>query len=388
MINTDLSSWLRPSPPKSLPKLRRYLRTLTPKLMYAQQRASHTVPITNGLRLIEQILSSDPVVTMTYDSDPWRALGDNIDSVIRSLGRFLDPEQSGVLNRHMFISPHHKCLELVFPTQRQDPYGTLPYEKTFTDKWKRVRPLRLLETDAPDLTFEFSQGYIFYRTQAPTLAVFGLDIFSLVIKYLVYRTSLPKDADFDYAIRHYIHDEVLLPCFLTDPLSLWLRNQYQQVASRNGTEHILEDGYYRTVTGNTLGSEYNPAMDDVLMLLNQLSERSVSVSSVLSSLWLDADGTVSIRDYITDLFANYSPPYQQQYMWLSGMAYLGWIEWFISLSQRQKDVPDALTVKHRLQRDVALWINAQPWQHVNDLYCRDYLRQRIERIMLYLDSSD
>ena len=388
MFDRDIASWLAPATPRSMPMLDRYLRSLSSKVVYAKQRSSHTIPLTNGLRLLSQILVSDPVTTMTYDDDPWRALGDNIDSVVRSLGRVLDPEQSGVINRHLFISPQNKCTELAFPTQREDPYGSLPMDITYTDAWKLVRPLRILENDAPDLSFEYDSGYLYYRTSSPHLVVFGIDIFAFIIKYLVYRTSLPHDVDIEYATRHYIHDEVILPCFSTDSVSLWLRNQYLQISNTNTILSSDQDGYYFGVTGNSLGSEYKPAMNDVKTLIDQLSNKTVSVRTVLSSLWLNPQGTISCRDYITDIFTNCSPPYQQQYQWMTGLAYLGWIDWFIALAYRQKNVPDVLSVKHKLKRDVTLWTYSQPWQHVNDMSCRDYIRNRVDRLLLYLDSPD
>lgn len=388
MFNLDLSNWLRVSPPKKLPRLDRYLQTIQPKVIYGLQRALHVIPQSNGLRLLTRILLSDPVTTLTYDSDPWRAMGETSDSVIRSLSRVLDPEQSTIINRHLFVSPQNKCAELVFPIQRLDPYGSLPFGNIYNAEWKAVRPLRVIESDAETLTFDFNQGYLYYRIGGPTLIVFALDMFTLILKYLVYKKSLPPHTSYEEAVNRYIHDEVLLPCFSTDPIALWLRNQYRLVSDHNYSPIMQQDGFHGAVTGNTLGSEYVPAIQDVTMLMSQLKEHTVSVSTVLSSLWTDPFCKVSCRDLIAEFFTQYTPPQMQQYQWITGTAYLGWIEWFISLSRLLGPVPETISVKHRMLRDITLWMYSQPWQHINDVYYKDLLRQRADRIMMYLDSVD
>jgi hypothetical protein len=124
-----------------------------------------------------------------------------------------------------------KTNELIIPVSyHRDPfmyYPTMPSEEY---KWEQVRPLRLVYHDSPELVLDLiGSPKLRFKKYQPSIAVFTLNMTSLVLKYLWYNERCKRESIVP-DVKEFIRDDVFAFLF-KDLRDVWVLNLLDHIFS-------------------------------------------------------------------------------------------------------------------------------------------------------------
>ena len=385
-IGSRFIEYLKPSPPRHMSRVVQLTNYLGSKIEEGTRRASFTNPDTNGVRLLRQILEICDLDTLLALSVKPGRLGEYLLSMTYELEKVIDVRIGKNTSQSLFINGKTRCYELVTPSRRKNPLSEIPLGSKYdSGDWDKIRPLRIWDMGVSNLTFRFNDGRLDYNHHCPSYAIYSLDCFALVAKFIAYYKSQTKNIDLDSVMVNYIYSEIIVPSLLSDSVSIWLRNIYrQQFLSDTKLE-----SHNSTLWDNTnivaLGTEFNNAMYDINHLKVDLRKEVITYSEVLSSLPLTGDGQHFIS-YYKELYNTTQLSDQQPYIWVEFIKNVSWFEFVLLVSSFSPSIPNVTSFQRDLIREVRFAIMMKPWNEVRaSIPLKNVILHRLEGMYAYLN---
>lgn len=378
--------YLKPVPPRHMARLNLFMGFLNNKVNDGIMRASHLTPNGNGSRLLTEIIKLADLDTLLIKDDPYKRTGPGLIPIIKDLEKPIDVRIGKHTMHSLFIKSKTPCFELITPSRRNNPLGDIPWDMPYDHpSWKDVRPLRISDMGTADLKFNVHTDYLTYAKHGPTHAVYSLDCFALVSKFIAYYKYQKSVTNLDQCILGFIHNDVVIPTLLNDSLSIWLRNTYKQQLLSSSPLESHTSTIWDNITIDTIGSDFTGAMVDIQNLKRDLKNQSISAQTVLNSLLLSSDKK-SFSSYYTELYETTRTPDQQPFVWVDCLKNVSWWEFIVMITSYVPDLPDSIALQRGVLRDVRLWIMLKPWQQVHgSIPFKTMVRNRLEGLYTYLN---
>jgi hypothetical protein len=170
-----------------------------------------------------------------------------------------------------------------------------------------------------------------------------------------------------------------------DSTSIWLRNAFKEQLIVNSPLESRTSTIWDNITTDSIGSDFTGAMRDVTRLKDELRNQSITPQTFLSSLLMTED-YVSFSRYFTELTKTASVPNQQPYVWVDGIKNIAWWEFIILATSLSQTLPDVISFKRDILRDIRLWIMLKPWQEIHgSIPLKTMVRNRLEGLRDYLE---
>jgi hypothetical protein len=381
MISVNFTKYLKPVPSRYLPRVNLFVDYLGLKIKDGISRASYTSVNSYGARLLIEITKTVDLSEVLSMKDP----SDYLLSITKDLEKFIDVRTGKHTTKSLFVNTKQNCFELITPSRRRNPLQEIPLEKDYNHpEWSKIRPLRIIDMSACDLTYKVYNGRLDYYSRGPTYVVYSLDCFALVVKFLSYYKSTKHTNDLDQLLLDFLHNEIIVPTLLSDSVALWLRNVYKQQLITSSRLESSTATIWDNVNIDTLGTDFSGAMVDIQHLKNDLRNENISTLTVLSSLIMSPDGS-SFTDYYLDICETSMLPDQQPYVWVECLKHLAWAEFILLVSSYTPSLPDSVSFKKNLLRDIRFWLMMKPYQMIaGSIPYRNIIRAKLEGMYDYL----
>lgn len=385
MVGNRFFSYLKPQPPRHLTRVNLFLDFLGRRIQDGTTRASYITPNGYGSRLLMDIIKTADLDTLLLSGDPLHKTGEGLLAIVRDLEKVVDVRVGKSTPRQLFIGSKRPCYELIAPSRRANPLWEIPYTKPYTHPdWVNVRPLRIVEMGPCDLTFRVFNDRLDYSRQGPPHALYTIDCFALVTKFIAYYRAQPQVLNLDQAILDYLHGDVIIPTLLNDSVALWMRNIYQQQLMTASPLESHNATFWDTMMVDTLGSDFTGAMVDVQHLKTDLENQSITDLVALSSLLITPDRQ-SVTEYYNQLHLTTQIPDQQPWVWFDCLKNLGWWTFILTTMSYGTSLSDSISFQRSLARDVRLWTMMRPWQEIpSSVPYKNAVRARLEALYDYL----
>jgi hypothetical protein len=387
MIGDRIVRHLRTVSPRTLPRLNLFVNFLGRKINDGSNRASYSTPNGYGSRLLMEIIKLADLSTLLLPGDPYDRIGEQLLSITRDLEKPIDVRAGKHTTRSLFIQSKSNCFEIMTLSRRKDPLNEIPFDLPYDRvEWQSVKPLRICDMGTTDLKFQVYNDLLVYQNQGPTHAVYSLDCFALVSKFIAYYKSKKYVPNLDQCILDFLHTDVIVPALLNDSVAIWLRNIYrQQLLSASPLESHTAT-MWDTVNIDSIGTDFTGAMVDIQMLRDMLKNQNISHQTAMSSLILNYKGD-SFTQYYKDLFETTRTPNELPYLWVECLKNINWWEFILMVASFVPDYPDVSTLRNDALRDVRLWLMAKPWHEIHSsIPYRIMIKSRVEGLYTYLNS--
>jgi hypothetical protein len=364
---------------RSLPHLSAYIDTLTVRRAIITDRYTNAVGYESNLVvLLRKILADADIPSLLRKESDLACYLDDLIDTTQDLNSIFDAVTTGLSFTNMAIqrNPAH-TEEFFIPVQCQDPTRTLPFDAGW-EAWQTVKPIRMVDVDSLELTFQTYQDQIVFTTNYPSRAVFTIDVVALVLQYVNFLRVNPPIIDEP----EYIHRYVLIFLF-QDLQDLWLGNIYDAVIKKptqrgsytkldlNG---LLGEQYYGYV-----GSELPAALRDLQSLVEACRNGAVTPATLVKSLRLSSG---DLPSFLQTLLATTSTNQRRQNQWCEYLRDMRWLSILYDAYQLQPDFIATRNLHTALKRDVPLAINTQFWKHCHSAKTRHFIEHDIHERLL------
>jgi hypothetical protein len=388
MIGDRLVRHIKTVPPRTLPRLNLFVNFMGRKIDDGSNRASYITPNGYGSRLLVQIIKLADLDSLLLPGDPYDRIGEELLSIVRDLEKPIDVRVGKHTTKSLFIQSKSNCFELMTASRRKDPLNEIPFDRPYDHPdWRDIRPFRICDMGTTDLRFQVYNDVLMYQKQGPTHAIYALDCFALVSKFIAYYKAQSYVPNRDQCILDFVHNDVIVPTLLNDSVAIWLRNIYrQQLLSASPLESHTAT-MWDAVNIDTLGTDFTGAMVDIQYLRDTLKNQNISNQTAMSSLVLSTQGE-SFAEYYKTLYSTTTTPNEQPYVWVDCLKNLSWWESILMLASFVPDYPDVISMKRDAIRDVRFWLMSRPWQEIHSsIPYRNMIRSRLEGLYEYLKTQ-
>ncbi len=364
MFFQSMSYYLKSCPPKIYPKLSHYIDYLT--IQRNQAIAQHPLSgyETSGIELLEKVLADADIQTIRTVTDPFDQYENMISPIIGDLNQIFDPSYKGSIGFGSFVhNVKGQCSEYLIPSAPADPYAIYPIGSNW-DVWSTYRPLRMLNIDSHELSFQSYLDAITYKIDPPRFAVFSLDCAALIMQYISYlEATVEQDR---LSLPDYLHRFIVYPCLINDALSIWLINQYGQMIRDpdQDTDITKVDFAWVTATNARIGSSYSGALSDVRSLVSLVAKGNVTPPCALSSLIM-LDSTSVLSTYL-DIVKSVTVPSLRQYTWAEYLRDELYLFLILDIARLYPSLPQFSKMITYLKRDVALLTTSRFWNTIHN----------------------
>jgi len=378
--------YLKPVAPRNLPKLNLFLDYLAYKTEDSKMRAAHITPNGYGSRLLVAIIKlADLDVILKFDHPS--KLVNHLSFILKDLEKLIDVRTGKHTTHNLFIKSRQPCFELISPSRRQIPLLEIPFSNSYAEsQWTEISPLRVNDMCSCDLKFSVHTDYFHFNNRGPTHVLYSLDCMALVAKFVAYYKYTQSNKDLEQTLLDFVHNEIIVPSLLRDTVAVWMRNSVKQQFITDSPLSSYTSTVGDNITTDTVGSDFNGAMLDLVKLKEDLINQSITAQTALSSVLLTSD-KLSFSKYFIDLNLTTSVPKQQPYIWVECLKNIAWWEFIITMTSHTPSHPDAVSLQRDVLRDIRLWCMLKPWQEIHSsIPLKTMVRNRLEGMLTYLSS--
>jgi hypothetical protein len=386
MIGDRFIRFLKPQPPRYLPRLHNFIRFQARKMSDGQMRSAYITPNSPGCRLLMEIIKlADVSVLLDRAKEDLSSLKSLV-PLTKDLEKPIDARIGRTTPSSLFIQSRTPCFELMTASRRTNPLIDIPWGKAYGHPdWATIRPFRIVDMGATELHYQVYTEQLIFTRLGPTHAVYALDCVALVASCVTYLCSLSTIPDLDQAILDFLHTDIIVPTLLHDSASLWLRSTYKQQFLSSSPLESRTTTMWDAVNIDSLGTDYTGGMMDVAHLRHDLLRQSIHPLSVLSSLPLTPDGQ-SVSDYYTQLWSTTDLSVDHAYVWIACLKNIAWWEFVLTITSFSPSYPDVQAFHRAITRDVRFWVMMRPWQNVHSsLPYRKIIQTKLEGLLDYLN---
>ena len=340
------------TPGRVLVKLKNYIDTLNTKRELMNSRYSNEQGYeSNAVRLLRKILADADINILLRKNNDLDSYADILQYTVQDLNNIFDTNATGLMYKDVFVrKTPTSCEEIIIPVSTDDPFRLLPFNKGWS-AWKYVKPVRLVDINSNELTFNTYQDQIVFKSDYPSRAIFTIDVVALVLQYVNYVKTFNENI----SVPVYIHQHVLTS-ILEDLENMWLRNRYLTMLdtahdklSRIDINTLMTDSMYGSV-----GLELPQAMEELHGMLRSAINGSITPLVVLSSLLMS---TTNIPKYLSSLLANTIIPELRQYTWVEYLRDATWLDLLMKVYGLNPNFLQSKNFSIALNRDIPIYLS-------------------------------
>jgi hypothetical protein len=356
MLFRNIENYLGFVPGRVLPKLNEYIKTLNTKRLLLEERYTASYGNeSNCIKLLHYLLASDIMGDLLKKSSDIDRYFDVIQPSEDDISNIFDATSSGKIYQNMFIKKSAiTCEEYLLPVKTLNPLQYFPMDKGWSH-WKKVRPVRLVDINSHELTFNTVGDQVYFKKDHPTYAIITIDTGALLLQYTNF--LLEKDINHDdVSLPTYIHQHVTIS-LVEDLQNLWLRNQYLKIIDAPYYSTVREtdvNKYITDVMYGHIGSEYTQSMIDIYSLIKQCKDGTMTPEMLIGSLQTSRG---SVTWYLYDMVNHCSLPDLRQYMWMVYLRDIRWIELISKVYKLNRDYIGTRNLMNTLKREIPIIAN-------------------------------
>lgn len=376
MLFRSLSTYIQNSTQiRVLPHLNNYINTLNIRRGIITERYTNTVGYeSNFIVLLRKILADANIQKLIKKSSDLDIYLDDLSYTHNDLDSIFDPVTTGLTFSDMLIAKHPgpKTEEFLIPVQCTDPFKSLPFDQGW-NAWRSIKPIRLVDIDSLELTFNTYQDQIIFKKDYPTRAVITIDTTALVLQYINF---LKSDTSGIFQ-PEYLHRYVLI-YLLEDLQDIWLGNIYNKLVTdsdidKNNNININEmmgDHYYGYV-----GTEFPTAVKELISYIKSVKNGTILASVFIKSL---ATSDTDVVSYLKNLLDTTSIDDRRQDQWMEYLRDIRWLTLFYNVFQLQPNFVETKNLKTSLRRDIPILFSMRIWSNVKDDKLSSFIKADLE----------
>lgn len=292
----------------------------------------------------------------------------------KDLNQLFDSTMNGTKYSRMLIAPHSgKTSEYFIPVECEDVFSQLPLDQSWNN-WSQVRPIRIVDVDTDELSFNTYLDLLVYKRDYPTRCVVTIDVVALVLQYI----NFIKTDVSGISQQEYLHQYVL-PGLLEDLENLWLCRLYTTLVNTTmdninfNLSNFIGDNFYG-YTGTELPLTIQELMSFIQKIKDGVVKPDVGVNSFRTS-----EGT--IYNYLVDLRQHTSIANLRQYDWMTYLRDIRWMKLLYSTYSLNKNFVGYNNLYRSLRRDLPILYNMKFWTNSHDTSIQDYIKDDIEKLL-------
>jgi len=365
--------------PRTMPHLKQYIETLnTQRELYSQRNAVSPGYESNLAVLLRKILADADVPTLLAKKSDIDRYFDILVFTVPGLNGIFDTVTTGLSFYDIAIRRSAvRTEEFYIPVACEDVVASLPLDQGW-DAWKTIKPLRLVDIDSQELTFNTYQDQIVFTSLHPTRAVFTIDVAALVLQYVAYLSS------HDQAITQaeYLHQWVI-GYLLQDLQDLWLSNIYQTMLQTSVWTLTKTKDYVTQITTDTRygyhGTELPSALKELATMILACSNGSVTPSVLVQSLLL-SNG--SVPDFIRQLITTTSVEDHRQNIWMEYLKDSRWLNILLYAYILQPNFIATRNLFTNLKRDIPILCAQKVWHNCRSAQTSQMIQTGLTDLLL------
>lgn len=236
------------------------------------------------------------------------------------------------LDRSWFFD--HDVKEYIMPTS-----GLIGSTVSHIDGWSRwddIKTIKLMYVNSNELNLE-DYGNIFrYKNDKPSMAVIGIDIAALLLKYIVYLKEYDLKLGDSEATQLFCRDQVAL--MFADRLEVWITNWLNA---------IMEDELDTvSIIGSYSSSQYDKATEEIQDLVQRLGHGSVKLADMFLTKFY---GDMNFTDISSTYMDTYNPGFGRRRIAANILQQLGIGNIYINLLSHAEQKRTTTQLIRRLQ---------------------------------------
>lgn len=363
--------------PRTLPHLNNYIETLNVRRLMVTDRFTNAVGYeSNFVVLLRKILADANIPKLLKKSSDLDVYLDELVYTYKDLDSIFDAVTTGLTFSDMAIARNPKHTEeFLIPVQCSDPLRSYPLDKGW-DAWKSVKPIRLVDIDSLELTFNMYQDQIVFKKDYPTRAVLTIDTTALVLQYLNF---LKSDTSGIFQ-PEYLHKYVLVH-LLEDLQDLWLGNVYNQLVTHSDLENesqidinqIMGDHYYGYV-----GVEFPTAVKELILYIHNVRNGTITPSVFIKSLLVSSGDIIS---FLKTLLATTSIDDRKQNNWMEYLRDIRWLTLIYNTFDLQPSFVGTKNLHTALRRDLPILYATRIWNNCHDPKIKQFIQTDMQEWM-------
>jgi hypothetical protein len=249
-----------------LSRVRKYRYTLEPATR------------TNGIRLLQTILTNSSALSFFTSLPDIDWYTDYFMPEYGQLRQYYDPLITGRTFRNTFYRNPARTREYVIPVEYKHPLSTLPFDQPWNETWHNRSPITLFFHDSTELVLHLRREEITHRYDPPQMALLGLNLPLLFLKYKAYTTSSEYKLN-PVSMDMFLRQEVIY-AFHDQLIELWFVNLISDLVEARFNDRsymTVMEKYQRT---NIPGS-FKQAMMELTKLIDGVYDNTVKLNDFL-----------------------------------------------------------------------------------------------------------
>ena len=335
---------------------------------------------TSGVALIRYIFSCVDWNYMHHCSNDYQRYLYHLRYVRDDLENTFDHTTTGFKFFNLFTSKHlGKVQEFIIPVEDSTSITNLPFDKGW-DEWVKIRPVRYLTHDSPELTLNVEQDKVrFYRTP-PTYAIISIDVIALVLKYWKYLTDAPVDPEYvGKDQRRFIHKYVLFG-FLDDLIDVFLIQHIKRISEVQDEDEL---NHFNVRSSSTqmygyVGARYNEASRVLYREFQKVKSGTTRANMIFSSPLLGHKK--SIVDRVNMIVNNLDVPRLRQYQFYRYLRDKDLFNMMMNIFKFRYMDPQYLRLQRVIKPKILRMIRNKIWLYMKDPVIRLQIQDEIEEL--------
>lgn len=367
--------------PIYMAKMQGYINTLNIRRIEISGRYTPMVGTeSQGVVLLRHILAfADIPDLLSYDND-FDRLVKGLLPIQTDLERIIDPVTTGIIRDSLFVSRQmgNRTIEILIPVKMEDYLKQLPLEKGWSE-WQKLRPLRLVDVDSNELTFNTYKDQISFKKSPPKRAVFTVDVIALCLQYAKYVEL--NEGTSPIPIPEYLHRYVFSEGVMEDLQNLWLRNRYLHIISHPIEKAFdaseITDSIYHNIYGY-LGLQYTAAMEEMYRMMMRCKEGVTPPTRIVASLPL-AD--MYVPAYVQNLQKTTVVSEARQNLWVEYLRDFSWLKLAYRTHMLNPDFVSTKSFLRHLDRDLDLLLKTRFWNSIKNAEMRASIEMEVKEMI-------
>jgi hypothetical protein len=225
--------------------------------------------------------------------------------------------QYPVREKNFIFSRKGKSVEYLLISDDIDIIENIPFGSNNLNDWLRVRPLRMLSNDSPEIQLDIITSKLRYREKPPMEVVFSINIIKLLMVYTKYRLMYPEQFVENINNYPFIYKACLLP-LLYDNIKNWMMKIIYDITILKAIDSKATydtDGLIHGEKSVFIPGGRQAALLEVEDMITKCADGKVKPDEVINSLYISENKNIlqELR-WLTD--SHYIGHSGAQYRWL------------------------------------------------------------------------
>lgn len=365
------------------PRLKMYLKLInqgTTRLIERNDRFSAQPIPSAGISYINSLITrADVPYLLKFENDMTLLM--KVSSEYHS-GNYSDfIRQYPIHNKSFIYSKRGSTVEYLLITDDFNLVDSMPMGSADFDKWRTVYPIRMLSNDSPELLLDITNSRLRYRARPPTEVVFSINVMKLLMVYVKYRRSHPKEFESKIDNYPFIYKVCLLP-LLYDNVKNWMTKiVYDMVVLKNNDPSASFDFSSLSIGEKStfiLGNRQS-ALLELEDLITKCAKGVVRPDEIVNSVFVALGVNIYTElNWLMD--SHYVGNLGMQYRWASFVREYFLLTIMIGIYNLQPGSNRTGELRHLFDIMSKRWKNTRFWLQVGNPYVASAVEQRFDEL--------